>query len=202
MPEPFGNIARFFDELVATHSLGPEALDYGSTQSQLARFAVMSSVLDLNGLRLLDVGCGLADYADYLEGRFDSVAYVGVDISPKMVDRARERRPDLDLRVANVLDASFENRFDVVNANGIFYLLGDDAMTLMPRLIARMWELADRAVAFSSLSTWAPERLANEFQADPIEILAFCRTLTPRVVFRHDYMPHDFSVFLYRESSA
>jgi trans-aconitate methyltransferase len=160
---------------------------------------VLAEVADFTGARVLDVGCGLGDYADYLRDRFAKVDYVGIDLSRGMIAHARERRRNLDVRVGNVLDAEFDDTFDVVNANGVFYLLGEEAPLLMPLLIERMWSLARVAVAFTSLSSWAPERLENEFQADPLEILTFCRTLTPRIVFRHDYLPHDFAVFLYRE---
>jgi len=68
----------------------------------------------------------------------------------------------------------------------------------MKTLIARLYELAAKAVAFTSLSTWSDTLTPGEFHADPAQTLAFCRTLTPRVLVRHDYLPHDFAVFLYR----
>jgi SAM-dependent methyltransferase len=204
MSDDFERISSFYDELAAEHHTGPLALDYGSVASQLRRFAVLSQVVDFSGRRVLDVGCGLADYADYLQGRFADVEYEGIDLSPALIEHARERRPDLNLRVANVLDDEIEGPYDVVHALGIFYLLGDDAPEIMRRLIKRMWNLARVAVAISALSTWAPERYEQEFQADPAETLAFCRSLspTPWIVLRHDYMPHDFTLFLYREQQS
>ena len=34
----------------------------------------------------------------------------------------------------------------------------------------------------------------------PLHVLAFCRTLTSRVTLRHDYLEHDFTVYLYRDA--
>jgi hypothetical protein len=42
----------------------------------------------------------------------------------------------------------------------------------------------------------------GEFYADPVEIVRFCRSLTPWVVLRHDYLAHDFTVYLYRDRPA
>src|SRR5581483_11112775 len=50
-------IARFYDDLVARYGDDPRACDYGSPASQATKFGVLSSVCDLTGLRVLDVGC-------------------------------------------------------------------------------------------------------------------------------------------------
>jgi SAM-dependent methyltransferase len=199
--QPFDQIAGFYDELVRVHGVDARSCDYGNRASQQRKFEVLAEVGALTGKRILDVGCGLADYADFLEARFGDLTYVGIDVSPAMVEQARARRPDLDLAVANVLELEVDRPFDVVNANGIFYLLGEHAPELMHLLITRMWEASGRAVAFNSLSAWADRREPGEFQADPLETLAFCRSLTRSVVLRHDYMTHDFTVYLYRENA-
>jgi predicted TPR repeat methyltransferase len=144
------------------------------------------------------VGCGLAHYADYLERRYDDIRYTGIDLSSAMIELAGRRRSDLDLRVANLLDIQDGLSYDVVNANGIFYLLGDEAPDLVPRLVERMWSLARVAMAFNSLSAWAPSRDPNEYQAHPLETAEMCRQFSPRIVLRHDYMPHDFTIYVYR----
>jgi len=191
-------IAERFDHLAATHGDHPKALDYGSWASQQARFRVLAEVLPLNRRRVLDVGCGYAGLADYLTGNYGPVRYEGVDISARVIERARQRHPELALRVLDILEEDPGGPYDFVVANGIFYLLGDEASELMRALITRMFALCRRAVAFTTLSAWAPRRDSAEFYADPLETLAFCRTLTPRVALRHDYLPHDFAVFLYR----
>jgi hypothetical protein len=35
--------------------------------------------------------------------------------------------------------------------------------------------------------------------ADPCEVFDFCTTLTKVLLFRHDYLPQDFTVFLYKD---
>lgn len=193
-------IAAFFGGLVERHSGGPEACDWGTSGTQATRFEVLARVMPLRGKRVLDVGCGLADFADYLSARHGPVAYDGVDIAPRMIEEARRRHPALSLRVLDILQEDPGGPYDLVTANGIFYLLGDDPEPYMRRLIARMWELASGAIAFTSLSAWAGRRDPGEFYADPLATVAFCRTLTPRVVLRHDYLPHDFAVYVYREA--
>jgi SAM-dependent methyltransferase len=198
MTDPFARIADYYDGLVRKYGHDTRACDYGRVESQKIKFRVLSEVLPLGNFSLLDVGCGFADFATFLEDRFPLVRYSGIDLCPAMVDEARRNHPDLDLRMANIFDAAFDRTFDVVTANGIFYLMGDQAWPMMQQIIGRMFALATTAVAFNSLSGWATDQEAGEFYADPLRVVEFCRRLTPRVVLRHDYHPRDFTVFLYK----
>jgi SAM-dependent methyltransferase len=193
----FAAIGRYYDGLVAKYGHDPRACDYGRAESQAIKFKVLSEVTPLDGKRVLDVGCGFADYAAYLSRRFREVAYTGVDISAAMVAEARRLHPALPIMAANILEDDV-GAHDVVTANGIFYLLGADAPALTRALIARMFASATEAVAFNSLSAWAPDREPGEYYADPAEILDYCRTLTPWVSLRHDYHSRDFTVYLYK----
>ena len=133
MTNPFAHIAEYYDDLVRKYGHDPRACDYGRIESQKIKFRVLSEVLPLGNSSLLDVGCGFADFATFLGERFPGVQYSGIDLCSAMVDEARRNHPDLDLRVANIFDASFTRTFDVVTANGIFYLLGDQAWPMMQR---------------------------------------------------------------------
>ena len=198
MTEPFGRIADYYDGLIRKYGHDPRACDYGRAESQQTKFRVLSEVMCLADCSLLDVGCGFADFATFLQSQFAGLRYSGIDLCSAMVREAQRNHPDLDLKVANISDAWFDRRFDVVAANGIFYLLGEQAWPLMQGMIERMFALAKSAVAFNSLSAWAPEQESGEFYADPLQTVDFCRRLTPWVVLRHDYHPRDFTVYLYK----
>jgi SAM-dependent methyltransferase len=196
--DTFGRIADYYDRLVRQYGHDPRACDYGRPESQQTKFRVLSDVMPLANASLLDVGCGFADFATYLEERFPGLKYSGIDLCAAMVSEAQRNRPDLDLRSANIFDASFNRRFDVVSANGVFYLLGEQPWPMMQKMIERMFGLATSALAFNSLSDWASDQEAGEFYANPVQVLKFCRELTPWVALRHDYHPRDFTVFMYK----
>ncbi len=199
---PFNAIAEFYDRRVCEFGHHPRACDYGRVESQERKFRILAEAVDYRGLSVLDVGCGFADFADYLAARHDDVSYRGIDLSSEMIREAQTAHPRLDLRVGNVLQEPANALYDVVTANGIFYLLGADAPRLMRQLVEAMFRRARRCVAFNSLSTWASVHEPGEFYADPLEVVAWCRELSPRVTLRHDYLPHDFTIFLYRDEAA
>ncbi len=181
-----GRIASYYASLIRLYGDGPRACDYGKVEFQNIKFRVLSEVLPLTRKSVLDVGCGFADFADFLQLHFDGVSYHGVDITPAMVEAARLRHPQLDITQKDILQNDPGGPYDLVTANGIFYLLGDDAENVMYRLIARMYDLSREAVAFNTLSLTCTDPQPGEFYADPRKTFAFCQTLTPYVRLRAD----------------
>jgi SAM-dependent methyltransferase len=192
------DIAQFYSDLITRYGHNPRACDYGRAESQQIKFKTLAQVMPIQGKQVLDVGCGFADFADYLYRSCGVLDYEGIDITPRMIEEAHRLRPHLSLKVLDILTENPEGSYDLVTANGIFYLLNQDAELYMQRLIAKMYELSSNAVAFNSLSSWAENQEDGEFYADPLTTVQFCRTLTPWVVLRHDYLPHDFTIYMYK----
>jgi SAM-dependent methyltransferase len=192
--------ARYFDALVREHGADPRSVDWGSAASQGRRFEVLAAIGALDGTRILDVGCGTGDLLQWLLSRNLSVTYTGVDITPGMIDVAATRFPDASFHVGSVLEWSppAEQRFDWVFASGIFYLRQERPTEYLNAAVARMYALAERGIAFNSLSAWADVVDDGEFHADPLATLAMCRALSPRLALRHDYHPRDFAIYVYR----
>jgi ubiquinone/menaquinone biosynthesis C-methylase UbiE len=63
------------------------------------------------GARVLEIGCGLGD----LVAKLDASRKVGIDISPRMIELARRRHPELELHVADLEnDPLPEGPFDAI----------------------------------------------------------------------------------------
>lgn len=190
---------RIYSARVMQHGQDVKALGWGSRESQGRRFAVLSEVGKLNGSSVLDVGSGLGDFYAWMRRKRLRVRYTGVDITPGMVDKARARFPRTQFRVCDLLDGSqLVAAHDYVLSSGIFTHSGRSAFEFLKTMVRRMFDLSEQALAFNCLSGWAEEKEVGEFHADPLRVVSFCRTLTPRVVLRHDYHPRDFTVYLYR----
>lgn len=84
------------------------------------------------GGRVLDVGCGFGwPIADYLISR--GLQVTGIDASPAMISRCRERFPDQQWQVADMRDLSLEDTFDGILAwDSFFHLSGIDQQTMFP----------------------------------------------------------------------
>jgi SAM-dependent methyltransferase len=189
----------YFDDLIDQHGVDPRALDWGSRESQRLRFRVIAGVGPLEGASLLDVGCGQGDFLAWLDEQGIRADYTGVDITPRMIEVARSRFPAARFEVRNLQESPVEERsYDYVVASGIFYLRKTEPVAFLKATVEQLFRACRRAVVFNSLSSWAGQRDSGEFYADPLETLAFCRTLSPKLAIRHDYHPRDFTAFLYK----
>lgn len=193
------NIVSYYEDLIAKHGHHPRSCDYGRPESQQTKFRVLSDIADYSGKSILDVGCGFGDFANFLGERYSDFTYHGVDITPSMVKTASEQHPSHQIECRDILASPPDRTYDLVTANGIFYLAGPDAMGFMKEMVTLMFSLATEAVAVNTLSTWADFQNPDEFYADPAETLEFCHSLTNSVTLRHDYMNHDFTVYLFKK---
>ena len=190
--------AKSFNALFEKHGGSYRALDWGSHEGQELRFRILSEIADLDGKAILDVGCGLGHFYDWLKAQGFRFSYTGIDIADRMLQEAKKAHPDARFLVGSPSDPAFlaDETFDYVFASGIFSTYTSDSMAWMQMSIQRMWNWSRQGVAFNSLSTWATEADPCEFYADPLEVVGACRTLTPWISMRHDYHPRDFSVYL------
>ena len=69
----------------------------------------------------------------------------------------------------------------------------------MVEIVKKMFSRSKKAVIFNSLSSWSSFRESNEFYADPLETISWCRKISPHISFNHDYMKHDFTICLKKD---
>lgn len=194
------DVEDHYGKLVNNHGLSHKSLDWGSRKSQNLRFDILNGIADLKSSEILDVGCGLADFWDYLNTRNIDVKYTGIDLTQSMISHARERFPQLDLHHANILMDSTSVQYDYVFASGIFAIMSKNSDDEIKKIILKMYKMCRKGIAFNSLSTWADHKEVDENYLDPVNMLSFCKGLSSKAVIRHDYMPHDFTVYLYKSS--
>lgn len=194
-------VVAHYRALWQRHGDSHRALDWGSAASQQRRFEVLLDGIPLEGRRVLDVGCGLAHLADWITAQGMVVEYTGLDITSDLLQRASARHPQHRFVHGSVADERVlrGEHFDVVVSSGLFYTYVDGGWPYMQQTIGRLWEFTADALAFNSLSAWAPQHARGEFHADPVTVLDACRAHTTCLRLRHDYHPGDFTVQMWRE---
>lgn len=193
-------IIDFYSDLLNRHGISPRSLDWGSKESQNARFDILTAIARLDGENpsVLDVGCGLADLWAYFNARGIPVQYEGWDLTPAMIQAAQSRFPDLRLFAGNILEQEIGRTFDYVFASGIFYLRQEDPYRFLEAMMSRLYALCRRGVALNLLSQVADRKDAGEFYADPAKVVQMTLAITPKMTLRHEYFKNDFTVYLYR----
>lgn len=193
-------ILHYHRHRIAQHQPGTiESLGWRNDNSQQARYQALMNIGDLNGKRIMDAGCGYGDLKAYLDQYYTDFDYIGVDQQPEFIAEARRRYTHMPRTQFFQADFSTTTlpQADYVFASGALgYRCGNkNYYTGMIRILS---QCAEKAFGFNMLDKRHFPRHDLLIGHDREEILAFCRSLAPRVVWLNDYLPDDFTVLLYR----
>ena len=107
-----------------------------------------------NGVSVLDVACGTGVlFPDYTAL---GARVTGIDISPEMVKRAKEKIPEAEVICADILDHKFEGKFDAVMIYNAFPHFAEPE-----KLIEKLAELLNLSGRLSIAHGISEEELAK-----------------------------------------
>jgi SAM-dependent methyltransferase len=173
---------------------------WSSKIDQDLRFSVLCRGLELGGRKILDVGCGLGDFVGYLDqsGARD-YDYLGIDISPKLIEEAGKRYGGSGRRFAvlDLLEEPHAENFDIVVSSGALSFRVADNMLLARQMIARMFAMCRGALAINFLTSYVDYQLPKNFHYEPEAMFGSARSLTRWVKLHHDYPLYEFTLQLF-----
>tara|TARA_B100000953_G_scaffold79822_1_gene64848 strand:+ start:1669 stop:2268 length:600 start_codon:yes stop_codon:yes gene_type:complete len=193
-------VKDFFNKLVEKHGYSPKSLAYSGEKSQKIKFNIVTEVGIEDNCSVLDVGCGFGDYFNYLKQRgIKNVKYCGIDISNKIVDFAKEKNSLVNVIQGNVLDLSDDEKYDYVISLGFNCVKTGSNWRTLTQVLDKMWKLSKKGIAYNAVSTFSEDSPRKIYFVSPAKVIDYImNNLTYKVVFRHDYMPHDFTIFAYK----
>ena len=194
-------ISEIYNKMLTNGANEAECVGWGSTDSQEKRFGVLIEIGNLDNSSILDVGCGLGAFVDYIHKTHLNLLYTGTDINPNMIQGAQQRHTDIEFIHTDITHdehALNDRRFDYVFLSGALNLSADKHHDTIENIMKEMFFLAHKGVAINFLSVFSDHLTPGEYYCNPVEILQMALSITKRVTLRHDYMPHDFTVYLYK----
>jgi SAM-dependent methyltransferase len=96
---------------------------------QAWRRAIVSSGLSRrNAWTVLDAGCGQGHFARLFRDEYPHAAYVGLDISERLVQHLRQDLPEVEFHLADICTWSDSGgrRFDLIQSLEVLHLILDD----------------------------------------------------------------------------
>jgi SAM-dependent methyltransferase len=135
-----------YQNLFRKHRHSCRALHWTSSSAQEKRFEVFLDAGNLEGTRVLDIGCGFADFLSFLKKQKIQVHYTGVDIVAEFVVLAQKRHPNSLFLHRNILSHPLREKFDYVFSSGL-YAFGNQAF--FECMLSTAFGLAKEAYAFN-----------------------------------------------------
>lgn len=202
-----GFLRDHYQSAFLTHGATTKGVDWGEKTADLAlRYDKMAAVISAGTpgpVSLLDVGCGYGGLRDHLISRNVAVEYTGIDVVPEMIASARNRHPDANFMLGDVLETNDLGEHDYVVCNGILTQKLDipaaemDAFASL--LIRRMFSLCRIGIAFNVMTTKVNYFANNLYYRNPAELFAWCLTeFTRHIRIDHAYPLYEYTMYLYR----
>ena len=176
----------------------PEALRW-TPQGQLKRYHTFLDIApDLSRQKILDYGCGVADFYKFLKRRGINVQYTGVDINENFINLAQRKYPECTFRVMSIDEESLEECFDYVFICGVFNLRVPGVQDDLRNTLAGLFKHCNKGLALNALSSHTPVKDVELNYTSPEDVVKFAiENLSPAVVLRHDRIENDFTLFVY-----
>ena len=193
-----------FNELGET----PKALGWGGKEDQIERFEVMCQNADFSGKTVMDIGCGFADWYEFMKLKDVNCNYIGVDIIPEFLDICRRKYPDAIFIEGNIMTEGDKlPKADIVITNGTlnFKQKDIDNRIYTRDFISCAYEKANEMIIVDFLSTQLTSTYPREdsvYYHDPKEMLEIAFSFTDDIKLVHNYKPipqKEAMLFMYKK---
>lgn len=150
---------------------------------------VFKAMLDFgnasNNKTILDVGCGQGDMVEYIRDHCLDYKYTGIDISDKMIAKAKEKYPEENFQLSDVMD--YEVQHDYVIATGTFNIdVKTDQMAYTRLHLSKLFALCKKGASAFFLSKLLWESYYDGlYYHDPIEIVKECAGISKLFTIDH-----------------
>lgn len=202
--EYWRKMIKRYKKALQRHGSSIRALKWKSESAMLVRHEELLKDLDMKDKTLLDVGCGFGDILNNpkLSTPNQKLNYLGVDIIKEFVEIARKKHPGYKFSVRNYFEKPFKRNFDIILCSGALNSnFGKETIKFRKKAIKTMFDHCNYALSFNMAgSTPQPKNKKGEavYYANSLEILRFCLSLTKKIIFRHHYRPHDFTILMFK----
>lgn len=183
---------RYSDRLEKFGS-DPRTLGWDTRAHQIKRFSAANRFIPKSATSIVDIGCGLADFYEYLDHKNRKIDYTGVDINPDLLHECKHRYPNNHFYCTNILNddtahlsAEWGVMFGVLN----FRFDEFNNMEYAKQMIENAFSIVSDGLIVDMLSVNLSPGYPEEdfvYYYKPGDMLNMALEMTNNVMLVHDY---------------
>lgn len=191
----FENIPKFYDQSCEDSKYGWQASRWQSEDDQFERFVAASISLLHSNCSILDVGCGQGDFYDFIRSRYKGIEYKGIDVSEKMITKAKEKHGNFENK--DILN--FEESFDYVFALGTFNLCTSDQYEYLTKHIKKCFECCKKSLVVALTSEASEVKYERPiYYYCPRKVLDLALQVSPYISINTAVLPSEIILSIYK----
>ncbi len=200
-------IVEHYENCLAKYGDTHLGVDWPKKEDAEMRYRVMADVVLPDTIRasLLDFGCGTSHLYEYmLRHNITNLSYSGLDISPKFIELARKKFPNIAYYCQDILDDdSTLPEFDYTVMNGVFTekreLTYSQMWDYFCAVVSRVFRHTRIGIAFNVMSKQVDWERNDLFHVNFDDLATFLtKDMSRNFVIRHDYRLYEYTTYLYR----
>lgn len=177
-----------------------KVLGWESREAQYRRFEILTSKIDMQNKKILDVGCGLGNLLEYIENKGINVEYTGVDILEDMIENVKSKNLPGKFYCMDIFKQHpfGVKSFDIIYTSGIFNLNMGNNKEFLSKAFGRFVELSKGMVVFNLLDINSPDMEDTYYyynHQEVVEMLTAQYSQTEGIEVVRGYLNNDFTVF-------
>lgn len=194
-------VMRRYQARIAALGVTFESMASGNLEKQRIRHAVHASALRGTAPSVLDVGCGIGQFYEFLRAQGFVGSYTGYDIVPEYIALAQATYPQATFRERNIFAAGIDGVYDTITMSQVLNnrYAASDNLAVMEAALRLSFAHTRVSVSIDMMSTHVDYQDEALYYYDPGQIFAIARRIARRVVLRHDYRPHEFCIQLFHD---
>lgn len=153
-------------------------------------------------ISVLDVGCGYGGLYEYALKQEYTLDYTGIDVCDNMIQYAADKHPECSFICKDALEYMSNQKYTFVICNGILtQKLGASILEMdeyARKLISKMWSMSDTGIVFNIMKSQVDFMNDALYYKSPLEIIAYCMTLTDKFKVDSSYPLYEYCVYLYK----
>jgi SAM-dependent methyltransferase len=196
-------LAEHYDKCFQKYGDSNLGVDWPNYEDTLTRHQVMYEIIKKENSTLLDFGCGLGHFNEWIINNNKQVQYSGLDINEGFYNTCKIKFSNLSFYNVDIFRENNLPNFDYIIINGVFTekqgLTQEEMMEFFTSALIKLWDKCDEGIAFNLMSKHVDWERDDLFHVGLDELGWFLKkNLSRNFIIRNDYKLYEYTTYVYK----
>jgi SAM-dependent methyltransferase len=190
----------FYDARVKSFGLSSKSVGWKDFAQQKLRFDILTSNIDLNRKKIVDVGCGFGDLVNHLISKgVVPQEYIGVEVSRKMIEIAKKNtktKINTKFLNINVFNDPLNITVDIALMSGLLNLRqsNESSTEILQNFLSKIRPIVTEGLVFNLLTDEVDYQQPHHLHYNPTKTQQIVLDFFKYVSIKKDYGLYEFTV--------